>query len=85
MCLIFSDQKLKRDGGKPKKAKPDHLEHIPFRLREIMKSKERMKTGPLKAKKLKEGEKSYFISLLCKLKAFFSSGLLMTRVDCVSL
>lgn len=70
MCLIFSDQKLKRD-GKPKKAQPDHLQHIPFRLREIMKSKERIKTGPLKAKKLKGGEKSFFISLLCKLKAFF--------------
>ncbi|XP_042361345.1 coiled-coil domain-containing protein 137 isoform X2 [Plectropomus leopardus] len=48
-----SDKKLKRD-GKPKKAKPDHLKHIPFRLREIMKSKERMKTGPPKTKKLKE-------------------------------
>ncbi|KAI3359770.1 hypothetical protein L3Q82_014144, partial [Scortum barcoo] len=47
-----SDKKLKRD-GKAKKAKPDHLKDIPFRLREIMKSKERMKTGPLKAKKLK--------------------------------
>lgn len=55
MCLNFSDKKLKRD-GKPKKAKPDHLKDIPFRLREIMKSKERMKTGTLKAKKLKEGE-----------------------------
>ncbi|XP_070779914.1 coiled-coil domain-containing protein 137 [Enoplosus armatus] len=48
-----SDKKLKRD-AKPKKAKPDHLKDIPFRLREIMKSKERMKAGPLKAKKLKE-------------------------------
>lgn len=48
-----SDKKLKRD-GKPKRAKPDHLEHIPFKLREILKSKERMKAGPLKAKKLKE-------------------------------
>ncbi|XP_038557711.1 coiled-coil domain-containing protein 137 [Micropterus salmoides] len=47
------DKKLKRD-GKPKKTKPDHLQDIPFRLREIMKSKERMKTGPLKAKKIKE-------------------------------
>ncbi|XP_067332157.1 coiled-coil domain-containing protein 137 isoform X2 [Channa argus] len=48
------DKKLKRD-GKPKKAKQeDHLEHIPFRLREIMKSRERMKTRPLKAKKLKQ-------------------------------
>ncbi|XP_056257610.1 coiled-coil domain-containing protein 137 [Seriola aureovittata] len=49
-----SDTKLKRD-DKPKKAKQqDHLKHIPFRLREIMKSKERMKTGPLGSKKLKE-------------------------------
>ncbi|XP_044037782.1 coiled-coil domain-containing protein 137 [Siniperca chuatsi] len=47
--------KLKRDGNvKPQKAKPDHLKDIPFRLREIMKSKERMKTGPLRAKKLKK-------------------------------
>uniref|UniRef100_A0A4W6G2A4 Coiled-coil domain containing 137 n=1 Tax=Lates calcarifer TaxID=8187 RepID=A0A4W6G2A4_LATCA len=45
MCVHFSDKKLKRD-GKPKKAKQeDHLKHIPFRLREIMKSKERMKKG----------------------------------------
>lgn len=48
-----SDKKLRRD-SKPKKALQDHLEHIPFRLREILKSKERMKTGHLKAKKLKE-------------------------------
>uniref|UniRef100_A0A3Q3PYK5 Coiled-coil domain containing 137 n=1 Tax=Monopterus albus TaxID=43700 RepID=A0A3Q3PYK5_MONAL len=47
-------KKLKRD-GKPKKAQQeDHLQHIPFRLREIMKSKERMKTGSFKAKTLKE-------------------------------
>ncbi|XP_031723892.1 coiled-coil domain-containing protein 137 [Anarrhichthys ocellatus] len=49
-----SDKKLKQRDGKPKKAKPDHMEHIPFKLREIMKSKERMKTGSLKTKKLKE-------------------------------
>lgn len=48
-----SDKKLKQN-GKPKKVKPDHLKDIPFRLREIMKSKERMKKGPLRAKKLKE-------------------------------
>ncbi|KAM7371916.1 hypothetical protein PAMP_009116 [Pampus punctatissimus] len=48
-----SDKKQKRD-GKPKKAKEDHLKHIPFRLREIMKSKDRMKAGTLKAKKLKK-------------------------------
>lgn len=55
ICLRFSDRKPKRD-GKPKKAKVDHLEHIPYRLREIMKSKEAMKTGAPKAKKAKEGE-----------------------------
>lgn len=49
-----SDKKLKQRDGKPKKAIPDHMEHIPFKLREIMKSKERMKTGSLKTKKLKE-------------------------------
>ncbi|KAM6957755.1 coiled-coil domain-containing protein 137 [Aplochiton taeniatus] len=40
--------------GKPKQK--DHLEHIPFRLREIMKSKERMKVPYNKknAKKIKE-------------------------------
>uniref|UniRef100_UPI0037E9AEF7 coiled-coil domain-containing protein 137 n=1 Tax=Semicossyphus pulcher TaxID=241346 RepID=UPI0037E9AEF7 len=47
------DKKLKGD-GKPKNAKREHLEHIPFRLREIMKSKERMKAGPKRAKKLRE-------------------------------
>ncbi|XP_044188386.1 coiled-coil domain-containing protein 137 [Thunnus albacares] len=57
-----SDKKHKRD-GKPKKAKEeDHLKHIPFRLREIMKSKDRMKAGSLKAKKLKD-------SILSKSKA----------------
>uniref|UniRef100_A0A3Q0QR60 Coiled-coil domain containing 137 n=1 Tax=Amphilophus citrinellus TaxID=61819 RepID=A0A3Q0QR60_AMPCI len=46
--------KLQR-GDKPKKAKQvDHLQHIPFKLREIMKAKDRMKTGSLKAKKPKE-------------------------------
>lgn len=61
-CFLFhSDKKLKRD-GKAKKAKPDHLQHIPYRLREIMKSKEKMKPAS-KAKKLKEGEKSFFLSL----------------------
>lgn len=44
----------KKQDGKPKKRKRDHIEHIPFRLREIMKSKDRMKKGPLNAKKLKE-------------------------------
>ncbi|KAG7242832.1 hypothetical protein INR49_018087, partial [Caranx melampygus] len=49
----LSDKKLKRD-DEPKKAKQqDHLKHIPFKLREIMKSKERMKSGPQRSKKLK--------------------------------
>ncbi|XP_026179877.1 coiled-coil domain-containing protein 137 isoform X2 [Mastacembelus armatus] len=53
MCLNLSGKKLQQD-GKAKKAKEvDHLKHIPFRLREIMKSKERMKTGAVKAKKVK--------------------------------
>ncbi|KAJ0058076.1 hypothetical protein NL108_007343, partial [Boleophthalmus pectinirostris] len=38
-----------------KKAKEDHMEQIPFRLREIMRSKEQMKTGARKRKKLKQG------------------------------
>ncbi|XP_070704039.1 coiled-coil domain-containing protein 137 isoform X2 [Pempheris klunzingeri] len=50
-----SSDKRKRD-AKASKSKEDHLEHIPFRLREIMKSKERMKTGPHKPKKLKEND-----------------------------
>lgn len=37
----------------------DHLQHIPFKLREIMKAKDRMKTGSLKAKKLKEDKPEY--------------------------
>ncbi|XP_061567337.1 coiled-coil domain-containing protein 137 [Cololabis saira] len=54
-----SKNKLKGD-GKPKKATPeDHLEHIPFRLREIMKSKDRMKTGSLGAKKVKKAISSH--------------------------
>ncbi|XP_041672650.1 coiled-coil domain-containing protein 137 [Cheilinus undulatus] len=47
------DKKLKRD-GKCNKNKEDHLKHIPFRLREIMKSKDRIKNGPKRAKKLKD-------------------------------
>lgn len=57
--FVSSDRKPKRD-AKPKKAKVDHLEHIPFKLREIMKSKEAMKSGAPKAKKAKKGE-GYFI------------------------
>ncbi|KAJ0001337.1 hypothetical protein NQD34_006357 [Periophthalmus magnuspinnatus] len=37
-----------------KKAKEDHMKQIPFRLREIMRSKEQMKLGPRKKKKLKQ-------------------------------
>lgn len=59
MCPNFSDKKHKRD-GQPNKPK-DHLEHIPFRLREIMKSKERMKAGPKKTKKLPKGEKGFHV------------------------
>lgn len=70
-CVLFhSDKKLKRD-GKAKKAQPDHLQHIPYRLREIMKSKEKMKSAASTAKKLKEGEKSFFLSLLHILKQNF--------------
>ncbi|XP_047213820.1 coiled-coil domain-containing protein 137-like [Girardinichthys multiradiatus] len=50
----LSKKKFKGD-GKPKKAKQeDHLKHIPFRLREIMKSKDKMKTESLGSKKLKK-------------------------------
>ncbi|XP_061702211.1 coiled-coil domain-containing protein 137 [Syngnathoides biaculeatus] len=51
-----SAKKQKRDGKAPKERKQvDHLEHIPFKLQEIMKSKERMQSGSLKAKKFKDG------------------------------
>lgn len=54
-CLGSSEKKLKTD-GKLKKAKhEDHLKHIPFRLREIMKSKERMSMGSSRRKKMKKG------------------------------
>lgn len=57
LCPNFSNAKLQRD-GKPKKAKEvDHIQHIPFKLREIMKAKDRMKTGSLKVKKPKKGIK----------------------------
>lgn len=48
----LSDKKLSRH-GKPKKASEDHLKHIPFKLREIMKNKEDMKVGSRKKKKKK--------------------------------
>lgn len=68
--LNSRDKKQKRDD----KAKQDHLEHIPFRLREIMKSKDRMKTGPLKAKKLKEGEQKSFFYTFAYLYFLFSNS-----------
>ncbi|KAM4598688.1 coiled-coil domain-containing protein 137 [Polymixia lowei] len=46
--------KHKRDGKKNKPKGDDHLSQIPFRLREIMKNKERMKMGTSRAKKIKE-------------------------------
>ncbi|XP_026217207.1 coiled-coil domain-containing protein 137 [Anabas testudineus] len=48
------EKKLKRDDKTKKAKQEDHLKHIPFKLREIMKSKERIKTGSFKAKKQKE-------------------------------
>uniref|UniRef100_A0A8C6WLL1 Coiled-coil domain containing 137 n=1 Tax=Neogobius melanostomus TaxID=47308 RepID=A0A8C6WLL1_9GOBI len=38
-----------------KKSKEDHMEQIPFRLREIMKSREQMKMGSRKKRKSKKG------------------------------
>lgn len=67
-----SDKRLKERDGKPKKAQPDHMEHIPFKLREIMKSKDRMKSGSVKAKKVKEGEQTSFFDITsCDAKLFF--------------
>lgn len=43
---------VKRDG---KTRQTAHLEHIPFRLREIMKSKEMMKLGVTKRKAMLRG------------------------------
>ncbi|KAG7460227.1 hypothetical protein MATL_G00219080 [Megalops atlanticus] len=48
----LSKKKQKRD-AKPRSQ--EHLDQIPFRLREIMKSKERMKIGASKLKKMKKG------------------------------
>ncbi|XP_062294958.1 coiled-coil domain-containing protein 137 isoform X2 [Scomber scombrus] len=62
-----SDKKLKRDGKDKKAKEEDHLKHIPFRLREIMKNKDKMKAGSLKAKKIKD-------SILPKSKAEDSQG-----------
>ncbi|XP_034046177.1 coiled-coil domain-containing protein 137 [Thalassophryne amazonica] len=48
-----SDKKLKRDGKLKKTKQDDHLEHIPFRLREILRSQERMNAGLSRPKKQK--------------------------------
>ncbi|XP_061605840.1 coiled-coil domain-containing protein 137 [Phyllopteryx taeniolatus] len=51
-----SAKKQRRDGKGPKEHKQvDHLEHIPFKLQEIIKSKERMQSGSSNAKKFKDG------------------------------
>lgn len=60
--FLFSKKTQKRD-GKPKKEQ-DHLEHIPFKLREIMKSKDKMKAGSLGSKKLRKGEQKSFQTLM---------------------
>ncbi|XP_027897987.1 coiled-coil domain-containing protein 137 [Xiphophorus couchianus] len=49
-----SKKKIKGDGKPTKTAQEDHLQHIPFRLREIMKSKDKMKNESLGSKKLKK-------------------------------
>lgn len=49
-----SKQLSKKAKQGAKKAKEDHMKQIPFRLREIMKSKEQMKMGSHKRKKLKQ-------------------------------
>ncbi|KAJ7990054.1 hypothetical protein DPEC_G00310870 [Dallia pectoralis] len=46
--------KMSKRDGKP--TQDEHIEQIPFRLREIMKSKERMKMGPNKAKKMRKAD-----------------------------
>ncbi|RVE69593.1 hypothetical protein OJAV_G00079360 [Oryzias javanicus] len=53
-----SKTKPKRDDKPKKTGEEDHLKHIPFRLREIMKSKERMKAGKLGSKKLRKATAS---------------------------
>lgn len=71
----FSKKTQRRD-GKPKNEK-DHLEHIPFKLREIMKSKDKMKNGSLGSKKLRKGEQTpmkhcFWLELLTNLVYCFS-------------
>ncbi|KAL0961631.1 hypothetical protein UPYG_G00353730 [Umbra pygmaea] len=48
-----SKAKINQD-GRPRQL--EHLEQIPFRLREIMKSKDRMKMGSSKAKKIRKDD-----------------------------
>ncbi|XP_007556370.1 PREDICTED: coiled-coil domain-containing protein 137 [Poecilia mexicana] len=50
----LSKKKIKGDGKPKKTTQEDHLQHIPFRLREIMKSKDKMKNESLGGKKLKK-------------------------------
>lgn len=50
----LSKRKFKGDGKSKKMTQEDHLQHIPFRLREIMKSKDKMKSESLGSKKLKK-------------------------------
>lgn len=76
--LILRDQKLKR-AGKPK---PDHLKHIPFRLREIMRSKEKMKTGASKPRKLQDGEKGFFIKFAVRMQNLVL-GLCINNICCL--
>lgn len=79
--LILRGQKLKRD-GKPKTAKAEHLKHIPFRLREIMRSKEKMKTGASKPRKLQDGENDSFIKVTVLMQNFVL-GLCTNNICCL--
>ncbi|CAG00237.1 unnamed protein product [Tetraodon nigroviridis] len=76
-CLGGISRQTLKGRGKPKKAEPDHLQHIPFKLREIMKSKDRMKKALLKPKKPKKGEKSSPLPFPC----IFSVGVGLTGVS----
>ncbi|XP_028311587.1 coiled-coil domain-containing protein 137 [Gouania willdenowi] len=53
--LQSSNTKLRKNVNQKKgeSKHEDHISHIPFRLREILKSKDGMKNGPSKAKKVK--------------------------------
>ncbi|KAM9393950.1 coiled-coil domain-containing protein 137 [Pholidichthys leucotaenia] len=56
----LSNKKLKVDGKIKRPKEEDHLQHIPFKLREIMKAKELMKMGSVKVKKPKHGKSESF-------------------------